>query len=270
MKKIYEILKKPFFGRFRVPWKNPLSEEDKVHWQALDIQSKSGANIKALWRDAKEARGTIVLGHPMGKAAKGVFLKNGHAKRLIEEGFNVMVFDFNGFGESEMGNFDYYDDAEAVAQVAKEKSDGLPLGYHGQSLGGMWVCPTLSKDNNPFEYIIIESASTTLPEFWVHYPTAYKLLKLWFFFTPKKAKHISFISHIPKLQNVKKLFLIYSDADKYSPLEMGERYRQASTIETELWNASGSEHALAFKSHPDEYWDKTVGFFVQNMPKVEA
>lgn len=268
MKKVlFKLLKNPFFGRFMVPWRNPLPEEEKKDWQPIRITSKTGAEIQLLWYQQPDARGTVVLGHPMGKAAKGVFLKNGHAGRLIEIGFNVMLYDFNGFGESQMGDFNFYHDAEAVGMKAKSLSPGLSLGYHGISLGGMWICPVLSKETNPFAYVILESAATTLPEFWKHYPLAHNVLRFSFLFIPKHAEYLKPINHISQLEGVKKLLLIYSDADEYTPLEMGERFRDKANTNAALWNATGAEHALAYKEHKEVYWDKVIRFFDDNFYK---
>ncbi|MCE7996591.1 MAG: prolyl oligopeptidase family serine peptidase [Roseivirga sp.] len=257
----FRLLKKPFFGRFMVPWRNPLPEQERKNWQPINVKSKTGAELQLLWYQQQNARGAIVLGHPMGKAAKGVFLKNGHASRLIEKGFNVMLYDFNGFGESQMGSFNFYHDAEAAGLKAKELSPGLSLGYHGISLGGMWICPVLSKETNPFKYVILESAATTLPEFWRHYPLAHKILRLSFFFMPKQAEYLKPIHHISQLKGVEKLLLIYSDTDEYTPLAMGERFQAKANMDAQLWNATGAEHALAYKMHAQAYWVKVIGFF---------
>ena len=264
----FTLLKKPFFGRFRVPWKDPRNEHEKKGWERMSVRSQSGATISLLWRAQPNAQGTVVLGHPMGKAAKGVFLKNGHADRLLQAGFNVLLYDMNGFGESGMGNFGYYKDVAVVGQKARELSGDLPIGYHGISLGGMWVTPVLSSPDNPFQHVILESASTSLPEFWIHYPLAYKLLRFSFFFTPKLAEYLKPINHISQLNKVESLLLIYSDSDIYTPLEMGERLQNSASIKAALWNASGAEHALAFKSHGEEYMEKVVGFFQTQMKKA--
>ena len=126
-KAFYKALKKPFFGQFMVPWKNPLPDQEYAQWKRFDLSSKTGANIRAIYKAAANARGTVVLGHPMGKPAKGLFLKNGHAQRLIEKGFNVMLFDTNGFGESTMGSFNFYHDKEAVAKKEITRRQHLGL-----------------------------------------------------------------------------------------------------------------------------------------------
>ncbi len=72
---IYKILKKPFFGRFMVKWRNPLTAEQQRDWQSVTSQSKSGGVIHGLFAKSQtnQQKATIVLGHPMGKEAKILF-----------------------------------------------------------------------------------------------------------------------------------------------------------------------------------------------------
>lgn len=78
---------------------------------------------------------------------------------------------------------------------------------------------------------------------------------------PKQAEYLKPINHIGKLRQVKKLLLIYSDSDAYTPLAMGERFRNKANTDVALWNASGSDHTLAYKVYGDDYWNKFVDFF---------
>ena len=69
----YKLLKKPFFGNFMVTWKNPLTEQEIKEWKPIKTISKSGGTIFGLFARTRvgAAKATIVLGHPMGKEAKG-------------------------------------------------------------------------------------------------------------------------------------------------------------------------------------------------------
>ena len=97
----FKLAKTPFFGRFMVKWGNPLPPNLRQEWNSFSVKSKTGGLLQGLWAPAGNgaALGTIVLGHPMGKDAKGYFLKNGYGKLYQSCGLNVIVFDFNGFGE---------------------------------------------------------------------------------------------------------------------------------------------------------------------------
>jgi hypothetical protein len=77
---LYKIAKTPFFGRFMVKWENPLPPVKRTEWNSFSVKSRSGGVLRGLWSETSEAKslGTIVLGHPMGKEAKGYFLKNGY------------------------------------------------------------------------------------------------------------------------------------------------------------------------------------------------
>lgn len=102
---MYKLIKKPFFEHYMVKWQNPLTIEQQKEWNSIQIKSKSGVIIYGLFAKAfaKNVKATIVLGHPMGKEAKGYFLKNGYTYLLRQNGFNTIVFDINGFGEKNFG-----------------------------------------------------------------------------------------------------------------------------------------------------------------------
>lgn len=122
-----QTFEKPFFGHFMVNWRNPLSEDEKKNWTEFSVLSKSGATLSGLYAIANNPKATIVLGHPMGKEAKGYFLKNGYTDLLLSNGYNVVIFDINGFGESSMGNFSYYEDIVSISKKAKELFPNLQI-----------------------------------------------------------------------------------------------------------------------------------------------
>lgn len=261
---IYRILKLPFFGRFMVTWQNPLREEERKEWQGVSAKSKSGAIIKGLLGRSRlpHAKATIVLGHPMGKEAKGYFLKSGYANRLREDGFHVLVFDMNGFGESTHGNFSYFEDVIAVGRLAVELTPTLPIGYHGVSLGGQWATIAFADNEHVYSFAIVESAATSLEEFWINYPVAYTVLKTMGVFLPVYRKRILMVERIKEAKHLKSLLLIYSHSDKLTPVKMGERFHANSPVETELWTVSNAGHAQIMKSdHREEYIAKALGYF---------
>ena len=174
---MYKLLKKPFFGQYMVKWRNPLTVQEQKEWEPVEVKSKSGGIIKGLFAkaDNQPAKATIVLGHPMGKEAKGYFLKNGYTNLLRKNGYNVLVFDINGFGESTHGNFSYFEDIVAISIKAKSLTPELPLGYHGISLGGQWATIAFTDSSHKFDFAIVESAATSLDEFWVNFKIAHRV-----------------------------------------------------------------------------------------------
>jgi len=265
---LYKILKRPFFGRFMVKWRNPLSMEQRKKWSGIQADSKSGVSIKGLFAQTGEnmPKATIVLGHPMGKEAKGFFLKNGYTDFLLENGFNVVVFDVNGFGESDCGNFAYYEDILAMGQKAKELCNGIPIGYHGVSLGGQWATIAFTDRSNPFEFAIIESAATTLDEFWIHYPVAYRVLKTLNLLMPRFRKKINMVERIKEAKNMRSILYIYSESDQWTPVSMGKRFMENTPVDAELWTVKNAVHAKIITSkYSDSYKDKVLDFFHKNL-----
>jgi alpha-beta hydrolase superfamily lysophospholipase len=268
----YKILKKPFFGNFMVKWRNPLSEIEQKDWKNLEIKSKSGAILRGLFAEATngKAKATIVLGHPMGKEAKGYFIKNGYTDLLRSNGFNTLVFDINGFGESSHGNFNYFDDIVAVGIEAQKLTPKLPIGYHGISLGGQFSTISFADETHRYKFAIVESAATTLPEFWIIFPFAYKTLKVLNFLLPRYSRRINMLERIKEAKHLNSLLLIYSKKDTWTPVEMGEKFKKNSPIPTEIWMVEEAEHAAIMKSkHKVEYAKKIINFFDDAVEKFQ-
>jgi pimeloyl-ACP methyl ester carboxylesterase len=247
---LYKLLKKPFFGSYMVKWRNPLSEIQKKDWQKIAVKSKSGATIQGLFAksNSEKAKATIVLGHPMGKEAKGYFIKNGYTDLLRNHNYNVLVFDINGFGESSNGNFSYFEDILAIGFEAKKRSENKPIGYFGISLGGNFASIAFADGSHPYQFAIIESASTTLNEFWKTYPSAYKTLKVLNFLLPKYSKKINMVERIKEAKNLNSILFIYSEKDTWTPLEMGKRYLENCSVPAELYILKNATHANVMKS----------------------
>lgn len=261
---MYKLLKKPMFGRFMVKWQNPLTPESQKEWQKIQAKSKTGGTIYGLFAKAvtDQEKATIVLGHPMGKEAKGYFLKNGYTQLLRENGFNTLIFDINGFGESTNGNFSYFEDILAIGNEALKLTPHLPIGYFGISLGGQWATVSFAYDTHPFEFAIVESAATTLEDFWIKYPIPYKLLKAFYFFFPKYKKEYNMQERIKEAKKLKSLLLIYSKSDDIATVAMGRVFHNNSPVPTELWTVENANHASLMKSkHKAEYENKIVSFF---------
>ena len=178
MSRLHRLLRKPFFGRFEVPWTWPPNAAQDS-WQRVGFASGNGARLAGLWGAAQgEARATLVLAHPMGKAAKGFWIRHGHTDLFRTAGYNVLAFDANGFGESEARSFDYPADILAAGQWAQARTPSLPVGLVGASFGAGWGLCSMARAGSPYRAAVLEGAFPNLPEFWRHYPVAHAVLKL--------------------------------------------------------------------------------------------
>ena len=254
---IYRQLKKPFFGRFMVRWRHPLPEAERSRWQPLRIASATGGTLAALYRQADgpgPPRATLVLAHPMGKEAKGYFLKHGYAELLLQAGYNVLVFDFNGFGESSMGNFRFHEDVLAAGRAAQRVLPAPQLGLLGISLGAEFGVVALASPGQPFGFAVLESGATTLEEFWHRFPAARLALAVLGRLLPRLRREVRMIDRMAEVRGLRSILFIYSRTDAWVPFEMGGRYQARCPVPSELYEVPEGVHAQLMKSpHAEAY-----------------
>ncbi|MBS2023967.1 MAG: alpha/beta fold hydrolase [Deltaproteobacteria bacterium] len=268
---IYRLLKKPFFGRYQKPWRWPAQVPD-AGWERVRIDSESGAKLHGLFARAHgPARGAVVCAHPMGVDAKGFFLKRGHAELLRDNGYDVLLFDFNGFGESPSGNFSYPLDVIAAGRKLQELSPGQPLGLMGASFGAAWSMCALARPDHPFQAAALECPFTTLDEYWIRYRIPYYTLKTLNVLLPRIAAELRPIVQIARLSPLQELLLIYGDRDDVTPAQMGQRFAAACSLPKEkvtLWTIPGAEHTKAFTHAPEEYRERVLALFARTLVKT--
>ncbi len=271
MSAIHRILRKPFFGRFEVPWVWP-SNTDPKDWERVQLKSHNGAHLQALWGAAEgvsevQARGSLVLAHPMGKAAKGFWLRYGHAQLFRQHGFNVFVVDANGFGESEAHSFDYPSDFLAAGIWVQQRQAHLKVGLVGASFGAGWGLCAMARDDSPFQVAILEAAFPTLPEFWKHYPIAHAALRLSQWVWPSLERNLRPERLATMVKKKPDVLLIYGDADIYTPPAHGQRLQQAFALagaQAELIVLPKVGHTFAYQDATQAYVDKVILFLQQH------
>jgi pimeloyl-ACP methyl ester carboxylesterase len=260
---IYRVVKKPFFGRYQKPWHWP-AQTERDGWTTVRFPGDRGVKLAGTYAQAHAlpAKATILCGHPMGTDAKGFFLKRGHADVLRRNGYNVFLFDFNGFGESESGSFEYPDDVLSGARAARSVWPNTALGFLGISFGASWGICALSRESSLFRAAILESAFTTLDEYWRRYPLPYMTLKCLNLCMPDAANRLRPISRIAEARDAR-LLLIYGAKDTVTPIEMGQRFlllAGGATPERTMWIVDGAEHTKALQSAPQEYETRAISF----------
>jgi len=260
--RIHRLLRKPFFGRFEVPWEWP-SNANQAAWERVAFGSPNGARLAGLWGAAEgDARATLVLAHPMGKAAKGFWLRHGHAGLFRDAGFNVLAFDANGFGESEPASFDYPADILAAGLWAQDRQPALPVGLVGASFGAGWGLCSMARPGSPYRAAVLEAAFPTLPEFWRHYPVAYATLRVSQVVWPSIEAKLRPEREAAKVMGNPSVLLVYGDQDKYTPPEHGKRLVRAfgDAARTELCIVPGVGHTYAYRDAAETYAARVVSF----------
>lgn len=250
-------LKKPFFGRFMKPWRWPEGVATEG-WQRVAIASGSHATLAAVVRETTvaPARGVVVCAHPMGLASKGFWLRNGHADALLDAGFHVVAFDFNGFGESESTNFDWPADSVAVGHWARRNYPGLPVHALGASFGAMNTINAMPDAAFPFDRVVAEGCAATLPLFWKAYPFAHTVLQIGRFIAPAPERRLRAELAVTRMQSKVRLLLIHSKGDNWTPVFHGDRIEAAAPKGARLQRLTleRADHTHGMRDEQETYW----------------
>lgn len=264
----YRLLKKPFFGQFMRPWRWP-ENVDRSQWQRLQIASSSSAKLSALLGPAhtRTVNGAVLLVHPMGAAAKGFWLKFGHAEMLRHAGYHTMVFDLNGFGESGSSTMDFPQDILTAGQVLQAHYPHLPVAVFGSSMGAAMSVCSMAHPNHPFQVAVLESAFPTLLHFWSRYPIAGLGIRLSRWLYPAGERRLRPIHAAANLVGDPPVLMIYGEADEYTPVEHGRLLWQALQQRTRavFWQVPGAEHTHAYAANPNEYARTVIEFLDEHL-----
>lgn len=257
-------LKKPFFGRFMGQgWRWP-ADVSQEGWQRVAIESDSHSTLAGLMRSTslETPRGMVVLAHPMGLAAKGFWLRHGHAQALLEAGFHVLSFDFNGFGESPSTNFDWPADLVAAGRWARRQFPGLPVHVVGASFGAMITLDTLGDAGFPFERVVAEGAAPTLPMFWKNFPLAHAVLQLGRWVAPRIERRLRPELGMTQLPVNVRLLLVHSHGDRWTPVAHGDRLAAAAPAgrRVERLVLQRADHTHGMRDERDHYWPAIQAF----------
>ncbi|MCP3136812.1 alpha/beta hydrolase [Pyxidicoccus xibeiensis] len=264
---LYTLLKKPFFSRYQKPWSWPAeAEAERGSWRRVDLDNGRGGTLVGLFGESSSgpARATVVCAHPMGVEAKGFYLKHGHARMLRESGFNVLLFDFNGFGESPDADLLYPADVLAAAKGAAALAPGLPVMGLGASFGAAWLVCALGQQGHGMTAAVMECPFTTLDEYWVRYKVAFAVLKASNVLMPRLLAKLRPVARVRDVADVKAVLFIYGGQDSVTPSSMGERLLAACPLPREqcsMWVIPEAKHTRALTAAPQAYRERVVGLF---------
>lgn len=117
----------------------------------------------------------VVLAHPIHKKAKYFFTETGRAQFYLNCGATVILFDFNGFGESSRTDLYYWRDVLAVLTYVNESFPNKKVRLHGVSFGAFHViraCSALPLGST----LVLENVNRSLISYWKRWPLTYILV----------------------------------------------------------------------------------------------
>ncbi|OGV54275.1 MAG: hypothetical protein A2X45_06730 [Lentisphaerae bacterium GWF2_50_93] len=132
----------------------------KLEFEDLALTTSDGVKINAWYVPAKTPRGTVIFCHGNGG---NLCYSLDVVENFSRMNYNVMMFDYRGYGKSEGSTSEKgtYADAQACYDwlVKEKKIPEKEIVVMGRSLGGA-IASNLAKDNSP-RLLILESAFTS-------------------------------------------------------------------------------------------------------------
>lgn len=212
-------------------WEWPECREKSEEWEKVIYKGPSGNRLAGIYSSTtNNSKGVIVCGHPMHVLAKGYFLKNGHATFLKNAGYDVFLFDFNGFGESECCTLDYPGDVLASANIARSLAGNSNVGYLGVSFGAAWAISAM-KHSHDIRFAFLESPFASFLQFYQSFVDAGLSLRIMKYIRPSLFRNLHPILNACEVQGVKKLKFVFGESDRIVPPETGQRFLSYLNIE---------------------------------------
>lgn len=150
-------------GNLCAPCNHPVAVPADLAVESVTFPSKSGATIHGWLLGSETNRAVVILQHGIhGSRAELV----GRARFLSDAGYAVLMFDFQGHGESigsqiTFGHLESRDSQAAVA-FAKARFPGKPIGVIGLSLGA--AAAALTQPPLDVQALVLEMMYPTVVE----------------------------------------------------------------------------------------------------------
>jgi len=239
-----------------------------LEYEEISFKSADGVKLSGWLIPNNKTKATIIVmhGYPADKANL-----LGIAEFLAKD-FNVFLFDFRSFGESEgtyttVGYLEKNDLLGAIHYLEKEKNI-TKIGLYGFSLGG---AVALMTNHSNVKAIVTDSSYAKLshmvehmysPFFILKYPLAYltKLYGMIFL-----GLNVDDISPVDNIKNIKvPILLIHAEKDSQIPVNEAHLLHNANK-KTELWIVTNADHGMTHSINPGEYEERVIKFFEEGI-----
>jgi dipeptidyl aminopeptidase/acylaminoacyl peptidase len=198
------------------------------------------------------------------------------AAGLVDYGFNVLMFDLHGFGESEGNTVSggYYEKEDLKGAVAYIQGQGFDsIGVLGFSMGAVSSLLAAAEDTD-ISAIVADSSYADIsdimePEF-SNRTKAPRLFLRPILFMIKVMFGVDFaairpVDTVPEI-TPRPIFFIHGNADDMIPVDHAERlFAASSKNDNQLWIVPQTGHTQAFKEHPEEFMSRVISFFDESL-----
>jgi fermentation-respiration switch protein FrsA (DUF1100 family) len=240
-------------------------------FRAVDFPSASGSRISG-WLYPDGRCGTVILLH--GVRANRTSM-TARAELFAGQGHSVLLFDFQGHGESpgEHITFGHLESRDAAAAVAFVEAlrPGEPIAAVGSSLGG--AAALVGSEPLPLDALVVEAVYPTLrdavdrrirmrlgPLSKLLTPVLLAQMKPRLGFSPDDLRPVDGIARISH-----PVLVVAGSKDEHTTPADSRRLFAAAPEPKELWMVEGAGHVDFQRHAPDRYREVVGGFLRRSM-----
>ncbi|MEQ9366599.1 MAG: alpha/beta hydrolase [Leptospirales bacterium] len=252
--------------------------ELKVPHRDISFQSADGYNLKGwLFENAESDR--VLVGLTGRRVAKDSLI--GIGTGLWRAGFNVLVFDFRGRGESDDGpqsvGHREMPDVKAALRFAKQQFPRGKIGLFGFSMGANLALRATAADPE-IRAVMADSPFTSIEDLLerifagMRLPAApivalargiNRLMYGYDFARDSAAEAVAAIAPRP-------LLIIHGTADSTTPAAMAEELYERAGEPRELWLEPETEHCGVYFADRERYVKRVADFFDRSLRTAPA
>ncbi|MFV0400156.1 MAG: alpha/beta hydrolase [Oscillospiraceae bacterium] len=265
---------KPTDNAIDIP--NPNAESNKAWFDSVGrtdayMESRDGLKLHAYFiLNTAGSNNWVVIAHGYGGSGATM---NATARSFYEMGFNVLLPDARGHGESEgdyigMGWPDRLDIVDWLNRLVAEQGD-IEIVLYGVSMGGATVMMVSGEELPPNVKVIVEDCGYTS----VRDEFAYQLKSIWGLpgfpilnfadaVTRMRAGYSFFdasaVAQVEK--SVTPMLFIHGSEDTFVPTYMLDIVYDAANVEKEKLLVAGASHGTSYLVGGELYWDTIKEF----------
>jgi dipeptidyl aminopeptidase/acylaminoacyl peptidase len=244
-----------------------------LEYADVSFPSPDGLTLRGWWLEGGDDSPTIVVVHGSeGNRGDPAERMLGLAGDLVSDGYNVLMFDMRGHGESE---------GEHISAGLHEKNDLLgaidyvrgrgidnKIGVLGFSMGAA-ACLMAAPESEEIDAVVADAAYADIvsimeSEFAERSNLPGFFMSIILFMT-RTVYDVDFTAVKPG-EAVKEtsvpVFIIHGEQDEMVPVEHAYRLKEASqNPDSRLWILPEAQHANSYQVRPTEYKEQVISFF---------
>lgn len=262
----------------------PLSGSPAIHGLAFEdvaFPSRDGITLRGWWI-AGSGLETVIMAHGKGSVRddSGLMYLD-LAAGLNGSGYNVLMFDLRGHGESDFGRFTLgvIEPLDVLGAVDYARFRGAPdsrIALLGFSTGAVSALEAAVREPD-IGAVIADGAWPNLRELLdremanesplpaMYNPGIYFVARVVFGMDISEQVAIDDVSEIAG--SGRHIFVIHGTEDRYTSVEQAARFAAVlrDSPNAEFWQIDGVEHVSGYATHPDEYVARVLAFLSRSI-----